>query len=118
MDARIAETPEAEFGPGFRFQTMESNLKTGWPSYLANLRRHWIEHLLHLGVGGFAGALLVSDAPWAGAVIMATVWVRQSLEFQKRRDTPGIDLSYHLAGLIAGVFLKVALTALGLTLQS
>ena len=73
------------------------------PSYVANFRRYWREHLVHLSVGCIAGLLLVTAAPWAGAVIMATVWVRQALEFQKRRDTPGIDLSYHLAGLIAGV---------------
>ena len=73
------------------------------PSYSANLRRYWREHLLHLAVGGVSGLLLTSGQPWAGAVVMATVWVRQALEFQKRRDTPGIDLSYHLAGLIAGV---------------
>ena len=73
------------------------------PSYNANFRRYWREHLVHLAVGGTAGLLLLSGQPWAGAVIMATVWVRQALEFQKRHDTPGIDLSYHLAGLIAGV---------------
>lgn len=93
---------------------MEQHPDTSGPSYLANLRRYWPEHLLHLGVGGFAGALLVSDDPWAGAVIMGTVWGRQALEFQKRRDTPGIDLSYHLAGLIAGVFLNITLGMLGL----
>ena len=73
------------------------------PSYAANLRRYWREHLVHLAVGGVAGLLLTGGQPWAGAVVMATVWVRQALEFQKRRDTPGIDLSYHLAGLLAGV---------------
>ena len=94
---------------------MELPLDSDGPSYLANFRRYWPEHLVHLAVGGFAGALLVGDDPWAGAVIMGTVWVRQALEFQKRRDTPGIDLSYHLAGLIAGVFADVALRSLGLT---
>ena len=83
------------------------------PSYRANLRRYWREHLLHLAVGGTAGLLLTAGEPWAGAVIMATVWVRQALEFQKRRDTPGIDLSYHLAGLIAGVGTGVVFDALG-----
>ena len=73
------------------------------PSYLANLREYWRQHLIHLAVGGFAGLLLADGQPWAGVVVMATVWVRQALEFQKRRDTPGIDLSYHLAGLIVGV---------------
>ena len=77
------------------------------PSYLANFRRYWREHLLHLSVGAVSGLLLAAGQPWAGAVIMATVWVRQALEFQKRRDTPGIDLSYHLAGLIAGVFAAI-----------
>ena len=71
--------------------------------YLANFRRFWREHLIHLAVGALSGALLLGGEPWAGAVIMATVWVRQALEFQKRRDTPGIDLSYHLAGLLAAV---------------
>lgn len=93
---------------------MQPHSEPDGPSYLANFRRYWPEHLLHLAVGGFAGALLIGSTPWAGAVIMATVWVRQALEFQKRRDTPGIDLSYHLAGLIAGVILNTALQSLGL----
>ena len=37
-----------------------------------------------------------------GAVIMITVAVRQGLEFAKRKDTPGIDLAYHLTGLLGG----------------
>ena len=53
-------------------------------SYLANFRRYWAEHLIHLAVGAVSGSLLLSGEPWAGAVVMATVWVRQSLEFQKR----------------------------------
>ena len=83
------------------------------PNYLHNFRAYWREHLVHLGVGGTAGVLLVSGEPWAGAVIMATVWVRQALEFQKRRDTPGIDLSYHLAGLVTGVLARFALKGCG-----
>ena len=85
------------------------------PSYLDNFRRYWREHLVHLAVGGLSGWLLVSGQPWAGAVIMATVWVRQALEFQKRRDTPGIDLSYHLAGLVAGVCVGAGLDVSGLS---
>ena len=38
---------------------------------------------------------------------MATVWVRQGLEYHKRKDTPGIDLAYHLGGLLVGVALAV-----------
>ena len=45
---------------------------------------------------------------------MGTVWVRQALEFQKRRDTPGIDLSYHLAGLVTGVCSRAVLDIVGL----
>ena len=93
---------------------MDSPAGKSAPSYLSNFRRYWREHLVHLGVGGLAGALLLGGEPWAGAVIMGTVWVRQSLEFQKRRDTPGIDLSYHLAGLVAGVCSVTALKTLGL----
>ena len=84
------------------------------PSYLDNFRRYWREHLLHLAVGGLSGWLLLSGSPWAGAVIMGTVWVRQALEFQKRRDTPGIDLSYHLAGLVTGVCSRAVLDIVGL----
>ena len=47
---------------------------------------------------------------------MGTVWVRQALEFQKRRDTPGIDLSYHLAGLVTGVCSGAALDIMGLNI--
>ena len=92
---------------------MQQSTGPSSPSYLANLRRYWREHLAHLAVGGFAGGLLMGSTPWAGAVIMGTVWVRQALEFQKRRDTPGIDLSYHLAGLISGVLASLALGVLG-----
>ncbi len=84
------------------------------PDYLANFRRYWPEHLMHLAVGMVSGSLLLSGEPGAGAVIMATVWVRQSLEFQKRRDTPGIDLSYHLAGLISVVVIGTAIDSLKL----
>ena len=93
-------TSGGSLGPGLRPAGGEDG--ASGTSYLANFRRYWREHLLHLAVGGTAGVLLTAGEPWAGAVIMATVWVRQALEFQKRRDTPGIDLSYHLAGLIAG----------------
>ena len=70
--------------------------------YRANLRRFWKEHTAHIAVGAFAG-LLSFRYPAAAALLMGTVFTRQGLEFAKRRDTPGIDLAYHLAGLIAGV---------------
>ena len=70
-----SQAPEASEAPGEGSSS---------PSYLANLREYWREHLVHLGVGGFAGLMLTAGEPWAGAVIMATVWVRQGLEYQKR----------------------------------
>ena len=72
--------------------------------YRENLKRYWKEHIVHLGVGIFAGLLLTYfDLPLAGITVMGTVWVRQGLEFLKRHDTPGIDLAYHLGGLVTGV---------------
>ena len=71
--------------------------------YKANLKKYWKEHLVHVVIGGFAGLLATSlELPTAGLIIMGTVWVRQGLEFLKRRDTPGIDLAYHLGGLLTG----------------
>ena len=75
--------------------------------YLHNLRQYWKEHIVHVLVGMVAGVLLTSGYHWAGTTIMATVWVRQGLEYHKRKDTPGIDLAYHLGGLLAGVALSV-----------
>lgn len=91
--------------------------------YRANFRRYWREHLVHLAVGVFAGLLATHGNPWAALLIMGTVWVRQGLEWGNRSfiprmtramrgqdakdwlsyDTPGIDLSFHLAGVIVGV---------------
>ena len=75
--------------------------------YLHNLRRYWKEHLAHVAMGIVVGALLTTGYHWAGMTIMATVWVRQGLEYHKRKDTPGIDLAYHLGGLMVGVALSV-----------
>ena len=72
--------------------------------YLENLKRHWTSQLAHFLVGLLAGRLLTSRR-WAaaGAVLMGMVAVRQGLEFAKRKDTPGIDLSYHISGLVTGI---------------
>ena len=71
--------------------------------YIENLREHWREHILHLGIGVLAGVLLTTGQPTAGGVLMGVVCARQALEFAKRRDTPGIDLAYYVAGLLVGI---------------
>ena len=38
---------------------------------------------------------------------MAFVGIRQALEYLKRHDTPGIDMAYHMAGLLAGLLMGV-----------
>ena len=75
--------------------------------YIDNLKRYWKEHIVHVSVGAGAGYLAVSGEPSAAGIIMATVWVRQGLEFAKRRDTPGIDLAYHLGGLLIGITIGI-----------
>ena len=74
--------------------------------YRANLKRYWREQLIHVAVAAFAGWLLSRDEdpkPGAGATIMGLVAVRQGLEFAKRNDSVGIDLAYHMIGLLLGV---------------
>ena len=96
--------------------------------YLQNFRRYWKEQLTHAAVGAVAGYLLVSGHEWAGMGILALVIARQGLEWgnrallpaliymvrpqdqavggieaMKRRDSPGIDLAYHLGGCLLGI---------------
>ena len=71
--------------------------------YWQNFRRYWKQQLTHAAVGAVAGFLLVSGHPWAGMGVLALVIARQALEYAKRKDTPGIDLAYHLAGCILGI---------------
>ena len=79
-------------------------------SFRQNLKDHWNDHLAHLFVGGTAGWLAGSgDWPQIAAafLIMAVVGLRQTLEFLRRRDTPGYDLAYHLAALVALILYQV-----------
>ena len=71
--------------------------------YLKNFRRYWKQQVTHAAVGGVAGLLLVSGHPWAGMGILGLVIARQGLEYAKRKDTPEIDLAYHLGGCLAGI---------------
>ena len=91
--------------------------------YWKNLKRYWKEQLIHVAVGVLTGWLLMHGHTEAGAVLMGTVWIRQGLEWGNRSliprivrgikgmydlepheyDTPGIDLAYHLTGLILGI---------------
>ena len=75
--------------------------------YWQNFRQYWKEQLTHAVVGLTAGLLLTLGYPTAGLVVMGTVAVRQGLEFAKRNDTPGIDLAYHLIGLLSGIGIGV-----------
>ena len=63
--------------------------------YLANFKQYWKEHLAHIAVGLVIG--LTFNIPLAMLVCK-----RQDLEFQKRADTPGIDLAYHVTGAAVG----------------
>ena len=47
-----------------------------------------------------------------GATVAAYVIARQGLEFVKRRDTVGIDMAYHLAGLLIGIIMGLVMEAL------
>ena len=75
--------------------------------YIANFKQFWRQHLVHIFVGFFGGLLLTSGYPIAGMTLMAFVGIRQALEYLKRHDTPGIDMAYHMAGLLAGLLMGV-----------
>ena len=47
--------------------------------------------------------LALMDKGWASLVLIGTVWKRQELEYQKRDDTPGVDLAYHIGGALLAV---------------
>ena len=63
--------------------------------YRKNFRQYWREHLAHVAVGFLIG--LTFCIPLAMLVCK-----RQDLEYQKRNDTPGIDLAYHVGGAAVG----------------
>ena len=82
---------------------------------LANLKRFWKEHLVHVALAGTAGYFIADFAPWLWAVcILALIVVRQVMEWANsapllddlgrriKRDTPGVDLAYHQIGNVLG----------------
>ena len=72
--------------------------------YRRNFKRYWKEHMAHIGVGYLIG--LTFNIPLAMLVCK-----RQDLEYQKRDDTPGIDLAYHVGAATAGTLTLVGLLA-------
>ena len=77
--------------------------------YIANLKLYWKEHLVHIGVGGLAGYLLMSGYVEVGFGVLVGCWVRQGLEFLKRDDTPGVDLGYIHGGKVAAIVAMLTL---------
>lgn len=71
--------------------------------YWPNLKQYWREHIAHVAIGALAGHLFLIAEPGTIAVGFGIViWVatRQTLEYLKRDDTPGIDLAYYMGGLV------------------
>ena len=42
------------------------------------------------------------------ALLTPMVWVRQTVEFLRRNDTPGRDLQHHIMGCVAGLIVGSA----------
>ena len=79
---------------------MSIDIGRGSMMYIANFKQYWRQHLVHIAVGFFGGMLLTGGYEIAGMTLMLFVGIRQGLEYLKRHDTPGIDLAYHMAGLL------------------
>ena len=83
--------------------------------YRKNFRQYWREHLAHLAVGYLIGVTPL------GIPLAMLVCTRQAMEYVRSRDvaqegghiagkdTPGIDLAYHVGGAAAGVVTQVGL---------
>ena len=75
-----------------------------------NWRRWWFAYLAHMATGAIAAAGMliapvelhpVASLPFALLTLM--VWVRQTVEFIRRNDTPGRDLQHHMMGYLVGL---------------
>ena len=81
--------------------------------YRKNFRQYWREHLAHIVVGYLIGVTPL------GIPLAMLVCTRQSMEYIRSRDiakesghiagkdTPGIDLAYHVGGAAAGMVTQV-----------
>ena len=87
-----------------------------------NWRRWWFAYLAHMATGAIAAAGMliapvelhpVASLPFALLTLM--VWVRQTVEFIRRNDTPGRDLQHHMMGYVAGLVVGWAYLAPHLT---
>ena len=75
-----------------------------------NWRRWWFAYLAHMVTGAIAAAgMLIApvelhELAWLPfALLTLMVWVRQTVEFLRRNDTPGRDLQHHMMGYVAGL---------------
>ena len=82
--------------------------------YWNNFKQFPGEQTLHILIGVLAGFCVTTAptlylaVPWGACLgvaflLMGNVWKRQDLEFQKRNDTPGIDLAFYMVGLLMGI---------------
>ena len=83
-------------------------------------RQHMVPYLTHIFVG-FAAAFGMVVGPALEGPILATpfvmlvvfICVRQTVEFMRRRDTPGRDLQHYMMGYMVGL-VAGALSLLGI----
>ena len=72
-------------------------------SYVRNFKEFWKEHLFgHVLVGLLIGLTF-------NIALAMLVSKRQELEYEKRDDTPGIDMAYHVGAASAGVVILLGL---------
>lgn len=80
----------------------------GLAIYWENFKQYWKQHLCHVAIGFMAGYLTARDLPAIAFTIITWVAVRQSLEYFKRNDTPGIDMAWYMVGLLTGIVVGLA----------
>ena len=73
-------------------------------------REHGVSYVAYMATGVIAAAgMLIAPVElhqlaWMPfALLTLMVWVRQTVEFLRRNDTPGRDLQHHMMGYVAGL---------------